>query len=47
MLRSKSWKSGKKVKMKEPLNENQTQCNEIESNPSKDKAMPEGDNPSL
>jgi hypothetical protein len=26
------------------LNENQPECHEIEPNPSKDRAMPEGDN---
>jgi hypothetical protein len=36
----------KKVKnVKEPSDENQTECHEIDPNPSKDKAMPEGDNP--
>ena len=30
--------------VKEPSDENQTECHEIESNPSKDRAMPEGDN---
>jgi hypothetical protein len=33
--------------MKEPSEENQTECHEIEPNPSKDRAMPEGDNPSF
>jgi hypothetical protein len=32
-------------KLKEPLDENQTEFHEIEPNPSKDRAMPEGDNP--
>jgi hypothetical protein len=31
--------------MKEPLDENQTECHEIEPNPSKNRAMPEGYNP--
>jgi hypothetical protein len=34
-------------KLKEPSDENQTECHEIEPNPSKDRAMPEGDNPSF
>jgi hypothetical protein len=29
------------------LDENQTECHEIESNPWKDKSMPEGDNRSF
>jgi hypothetical protein len=33
--------------VKEPSDENQTKCHEIEPNPSKDRAMPEGDNPSF
>jgi hypothetical protein len=33
--------------VKEPSDENQTECHEIEPNPSKDRAMPEGDNPSF
>jgi hypothetical protein len=38
----------KKVKtLKEPSDENQTESYEIESNPSKDRAMPEGDNSSF
>jgi hypothetical protein len=44
----KSLESEKNVKsMKEPSDENQTQCHEIEPNPSKDRAMHEGDNPSF
>ena len=34
-------------KLKELSDENQTGCREIETNPSKDRAMPEGDNPSF
>jgi hypothetical protein len=34
-------------KLKELSGENQTECQEIDPNPSKDKAMPEGDNPSF
>jgi hypothetical protein len=34
-------------KLKEPSDENQTKCHEIDPNPSKDRAMPEGDNPSF
>ena len=43
----KSWKSEKKKceKSKEP--KNQLLCREIEPNPSKDRAMHEGDNPSF
>jgi hypothetical protein len=38
----------KKVKtVKESLDENQRECHEIEPNPSKDRAMFEGDNPSF
>jgi hypothetical protein len=33
--------------VKEPSDENQTECHEIEPNPSKDRAMREGDNPSF
>jgi hypothetical protein len=33
--------------VKEPSDENQTECHEIEPNQSKDRAMPEGDNPSF
>jgi hypothetical protein len=50
MLRSKALESRKKKqtwKLKEPSDENQTECHEIEPNPSKDTAMPEGDNPSF
>jgi hypothetical protein len=32
--------------VKEPSDENQTKCHEIEPNLLKDRAMPEGDNPS-
>jgi hypothetical protein len=39
---------GKKMKkLKEPSHENQTECHEIEPNPLKDRAMPEGDNPEV
>jgi hypothetical protein len=34
-------------KLKEPSDENQTEYHEIEPNPSKVRAMPEGDNPSF
>jgi hypothetical protein len=34
-------------KLTEPSDENQTECNEIEPNLSKDKAIPEFDNPSF
>jgi hypothetical protein len=34
-------------KMKKLSDENQTECHEIEPNLSKDRAMPEGDNPSF
>jgi hypothetical protein len=45
MLRSKKFEIRKKVKtVKEPSDENQTECFEIEVNPSKDRAMPEGYN---
>jgi hypothetical protein len=48
MLRSKKLEIRKKVKtVKKPSDENQTECHEIEPYPSKDKAMPEGDNPSF
>jgi hypothetical protein len=33
--------------VKELSDENQTECHEIEPNPSKDRAMPEEDNPSF
>jgi hypothetical protein len=33
--------------VKEPSDENQTECHEIEPNPLKDRAMPEGNNPSF
>jgi hypothetical protein len=46
MLRSKKLEIRKKMwKLKEPFDENQTECHEIEPKPSKDRAMPEGDNP--
>jgi hypothetical protein len=46
MLRSKKLEiRGKNMwKLKDPWNENQTECHEIEPNPSKDRAIPEGDN---
>jgi hypothetical protein len=34
-------------KLKEPSDENHTECREIEPNPAKDRAMPEVDNPSI
>jgi hypothetical protein len=37
----------KNVETEEPLDDNQTERHEIEPNPSKDRAMPEGDNPSF
>jgi hypothetical protein len=40
-IRDKNWK------LKEPSDENQTECHEIEANPLKDRAMPEGENPSF
>jgi hypothetical protein len=49
MLRSKKLETRKKKnvwKLKEPSDENQTECHEIEPNPS-DRAMHEGDNPSF
>jgi hypothetical protein len=46
MLRSKTLENPEKMwKLKEPSDENQTKCHEIEPNPSKDRAMHEGDNP--
>jgi hypothetical protein len=44
----KSWKSEKKKmqKVKEPSDENQSAM-KFEPNPLKDRAMPEGDNPSF
>jgi hypothetical protein len=33
--------------MKDPSDEKQTECHEIEPNPLKDRAMPEGNNPSF
>jgi hypothetical protein len=48
MLRSEKLEIRKKMwKLKEPLDENQTKCHEIEPKPSKDRAMQEGDNPSF
>jgi hypothetical protein len=48
IFRSKKLEIQKKeVKTEEPSDENQTECHEIEPNPSKDRAMPEGDNPSF
>jgi hypothetical protein len=47
-LRSKKFEIRKKMlKLKEPSDVNQTECHGIEPNPSKDRAMPEGDNPSF
>jgi hypothetical protein len=44
MLRSKKleFQPKKKKKLKEPSDENQTECNEIATNPSTDRATPEG-----
>jgi hypothetical protein len=48
MLRSKKLEIRKKCEnCEEPSDENQTKCHEIEPNLLKDKAMPEGDNPSF
>jgi hypothetical protein len=55
LLKSLQWCSGwkqleirnKMWKLKEPSDENQTECHEIEPNLSKDRAMHEGDNPSF
>jgi hypothetical protein len=47
MLRSKKLEIQKKCKNCERADKNQKECNEIEPNPSKDRAMPEGDNPSF
>jgi hypothetical protein len=48
MLRSKKLEIRKKMwKLKVPSDENQTECHEIEPNPSKDRELPEGDNPSF
>jgi hypothetical protein len=33
--------------MKEPSDENKTDCHEMEANPLKDRTMPEGDNSSF
>jgi hypothetical protein len=46
MLRSKKLEIRKK-NVKTERAENQTECHEIEPNPTKDSAMPEGDNPSF
>jgi hypothetical protein len=44
MLRSKKLEIRKKKrKLKEPSDENQTECHEIEPNLSKDRAISEGD----
>jgi hypothetical protein len=45
MLRSKTWKSEKKNC--ERADKTQIECHEIEPNPSSDRAMHEGDNPSF
>jgi hypothetical protein len=46
MLRSKKLEIRKQMwKLKESSDENQTECNEIELNMSKDRAMAEGGNP--
>jgi hypothetical protein len=46
MLRSKKLEIRKQMwKLKDPSDENQTECHEIEPNSSKDRAMPEEDNP--
>jgi hypothetical protein len=48
MLRFKKLEIRKKMrKIEEPSDENQTECHEIEPNLSKDRAMPEGINPSF
>ena len=48
MLRSRVEGPKKKMwKLLEPSDENQTQCHDIEPNPLKNRAMPEGDNPSF
>jgi hypothetical protein len=49
MFRSKKLEIQKKnVKtVKEPSDENQTECHEIEPTPSKDRAMPDGNDPSF
>jgi hypothetical protein len=48
MLRTKKLEiRGKNVKTKRAVGENQTERHEIEPKPSKDRAMPEGDNPSF
>jgi hypothetical protein len=44
--RSKKLEIRKKT-VKEPSDENHTECHEIESNPSKDRATPEGESPSF
>jgi hypothetical protein len=43
----KSWKSKYIVKTVKDHKKKQTKCHEIEPNPLKDRAMPEGDNPSF
>jgi hypothetical protein len=44
----KRWKGGGGGwKLKEFLDQNQTECHEIEPSPSTDRAMPEGNNPSF
>jgi hypothetical protein len=46
MLMAEKLEIRKNVKtVKEPSNENQTDCHEIKRNLSSDRAMPEGDNP--
>jgi hypothetical protein len=48
MLRSKKLEiKEKNVQLKEPSDENQTECHGIKPNPSKNRAMPEGGNPSF
>jgi hypothetical protein len=50
MLRSKKLEIRKKREVKtvkEPSDENQTECHEMVRNLSKDRAMPEGDSPSF
>ena len=46
-LDRKSWKSGKKNVKSVKSGKNQILCHEMEPNPSKDRAMHEGDNPSF
>jgi hypothetical protein len=46
MIRSKKLEIGKKMwKMKELSDENQTECHENETNPSKDKGQKPGEDP--